>query len=419
MTRTLLAAAALLSIPLMAGETGEYRRRVAVVTRTPGFAALWDFVKRENGSSGRFTAHQPKGATADLALDAINYVHEYWNEGRPADYGDFPLMGRGPFGQAIRIRAETSPDFRPCLLVPRARLHNTRIDVKGPGRSVSMVAWLIRESGTHAVAGIWHEGTDLKEKGPVAARVERGMRQYAIFAGLAGNPGASAAHVSENGGRSFGDIYARNMAVTPDVIPVVPADAPSGTLDGAWGAAGFVFDNANNRVTAYWNGKAEELWIDNPEQHRFYQWPARAWPQSYAPPERRPRSKQVLEERAGERVELHVFEYTKVRVTLRRDEGGKYRVVNRELASLKANPFWFPHDLYTPGRIEEGGPFTIGRVIHSGRSVGTVGYLGGVAVFDRALPAAAMRRLAELARPLPAGRAQAGRMHGDGGGRGD
>jgi len=32
-------------------------------------------------------------------------------------------------------------------------------------------------------------------------------------------------------------------------------------------------------------------------------------------------------------------------------------------------------------------PFTIGRVIHSSRGVGFTGWIGGVAVFDRALTA--------------------------------
>ena len=32
-------------------------RRVAVVTRTPGCVAFWDFVKREPGGARRFTAH--------------------------------------------------------------------------------------------------------------------------------------------------------------------------------------------------------------------------------------------------------------------------------------------------------------------------------------------------------------------------
>jgi hypothetical protein len=61
-------------------------------------------------------------------------------------------------------------DFRPFLFVPRARLHDSPLDIKGAGKSVSVVVWAIRESGNHALAGIWHEGTDLKQKETPSAR---------------------------------------------------------------------------------------------------------------------------------------------------------------------------------------------------------------------------------------------------------
>lgn len=397
----------------------EYLRRVAVVRTTPGFVAFWDFRLREPGQ-GRFLAHQPGGARHNFALDAVNYVRDYWNEGRASTYDDFPLLHRGPFGQAVRFRAESDNTFRPTLLLPRTRLHDSRLDIKGPGQSVSMVAWVIRESGNHAIAGIWHEGTDLKDRGAPARRVEPGRRQYAIFAGLAANNGAAAVHVSENGGRSFGDRYARNLAVTPERIPTVSAGASAEELDRAWSAVGFVFDNRRNTVTAYLNGLATDYWIDNPEKHPFFQWPARAWRQAqlrgtptaepdedpafpsdqfYTPPETKLLRRDLLEMSTNERVELQTFAFTKVRVTLRKDRRGRFtEVLRRELVSLRANPFWFAHDLYTPRALEAGGPFTIGRVIHMGRNVGFTGYIGGVAVFDRALTPKQMRRLAEIHR---------------------
>jgi hypothetical protein len=95
-------------------------QRVATVMNTPGCVAFWDFVKREPDGAHRFTAHVPPGATNDFALDAGNYVKEYWGEGREATYADFPMLGRGPFGQGIRIRKEGDATFRPFLFVPRA-----------------------------------------------------------------------------------------------------------------------------------------------------------------------------------------------------------------------------------------------------------------------------------------------------------
>ncbi|HWR51501.1 MAG TPA: hypothetical protein VN428_10365, partial [Bryobacteraceae bacterium] len=337
--------------------------------------------------------------------------------GRTAAYSDFPLLNRGPFGQAVRFRAETDRAFRPTLLVPRNRLHDSLLDIKGPGRSASMVAWVIRESGNHAIAGIWHEGTDLRERGALARRVEPGKRQYAIFAGLAANDGASAVHLSENGTKSFGDRYARNLAVTPDSIPTVSADAPPEALDTAWSVVGFVFDNRRNTVTAYLNGEAKDYWIENPNKHPFFQWPAKGWLQAqlrktpgsqagedpdfpvdqfYSPPESKPRKRQVVSSNASERIELQTFEFTKVRVVFRKGPTRRFVIESRELAALRVNPFWFDHDLYTPGTPDSGGPFTVGRVIHSGRSIGFTGYIGGIAVFDRPLTPGNMRRLAKL-----------------------
>lgn len=429
LTRTciLVAAAALFLSAAVAAppETDQAacQRRVRAVRSTPGFVALWDFVKREDGGKGRFAAHQAPGDSFDFRLDAVNYVRDYWNEGRAATYGDFALLGRGPFGQAIQIKAESDRNFRPCLLVPRARLHGSGLDVKGAGRSVSMVVWLIRESGNHALAGIWHEGTDLRGESAPVQRVERGRRQYALFAGLGANDGAAAVHVSENGAASFGDRYAHNLAVTPEIIPATPADSPPATLDRAWTTAGFTFDNRRHTVTAYLDGKATELWIEHPERHPFFKWHYHAWVQAqlrripglqpgedpdfpaaqfYEPPEGRPLARKTLERSGEERVELQTFAFTKVRVTLRKNRQGRFAtVVKRDLVALKANPIWFGHDLYAPESAADGGPFTIGRVIHTGRSVGFTGYIGGVAVFGAPLSAKRMERLAAIGRAQP------------------
>ena len=79
-----------------------------VVTGTPGGVAFWDFVKREPREPQRFAAHVPTGAASDFPLDAGNYARDYWGEGRAATHADFPQLGRGPFGHAIRMAQETS-----------------------------------------------------------------------------------------------------------------------------------------------------------------------------------------------------------------------------------------------------------------------------------------------------------------------
>lgn len=328
---------------------GEYEKRVSAVRRTKGFAALWDFVKKD-ASGERFDAWKPERDMTDLRLDVLNYVRQYWGEGRAAEYRDIPVIAEGPFGQAVVFRQETEPDFRPLLLVPRERLHGSLCDIGGPGKSVTLVVWLRRtaESGTHAIAGIWHEGTDLTGHGTAARRVERGRRQYALFGGLAANPGASAGHVSDNGASSFGDRYARHIAVTKEKIPL-----------GEWASIAMVFDNARDRVTCFVNGRTEDFWIEEPGKHPFFQWAARAWERGeYRPPK----------------------EFV--------------RVKNGALQALKVNPYWFPHDLYAPASAGEGGPFTIGRVIHMGRNATSPGVIGGVAVFNQALGAKELRRIA-------------------------
>lgn len=391
--------------------------RVREVRRVRGLAAFWDFVRREPGS-GRFVAYTARPDVVAYPLDAVNYVRDYWHEGRAATYDDVPRVGRGPFGNAVRIRDERDATFRPTLLLPRDRFHGGPLDVGGPGRSVSMVVWMAHETGNHAVAGIWHEGTDLLRQGTAAARVEAGRRQYAIFAGLAANAGASAVHVSENGRASFGDRYARNLAVTRRLLPSAGPDASDAALHAAWSVVGFVFDNERNVATAYLDGTAEDYWIEeNLFAHPFFKWPAQAWRQAqlhrqpglqegedpafpadqfFEPPETRPVRTSRVSSSDRERVTEVTYEFTRVRQTETRSDDGRWRMTGRELVALRANPFWFPHDLFRPASAAEGGPFTIGRVIHSSRGVGTTGLIGGVAVFDRALSADEMRRLAAI-----------------------
>ncbi len=426
--RSRLSVLAFLALPcvnvLPAAEPARaYADRVATVTGTPGCVAFWDFVKREPSAAHRFTAHVPSGASNDFALDAGNYVHELWGEGREATYSDFPLLGRGPFGEAIRIRQETDATFRPLLSVPRARLHNSTIDLKGPRQSVTVVVWAIRESGTHALAGIWHEGTDLKEKTTATIRrVERGQRQYALFAGL-NKAGSACGHISENGASSFLNKYALHKCNSADISPAVPADSPAAVLDASWQCFAMTYDHATHELTGWLNGHSGDRWLENPKTDGLIKSAYNAWLQGrlhrepglqpgedpayppdqfYNPPEDKIVSSKILTDTADERVELREYRYTRLKVTLRRGPDGTLTETARDLAALRLNPWWFSHDrLYTPANDGTGGPFTIGRVIHSSRSVGFTGWIGGVAVFNRALSATELAQLAAL-RSAPA-----------------
>jgi hypothetical protein len=382
--------------------------RIATVTNIPGLVAFWDFNKRE-APGQRFTAHVPPGAKTDYPLDAGNYVKDLWNTGPTADYSDFPIGNFGPFGQAIRIKAETNPDFRPLLFVPRSRLHDTPLDIKGPGRTVTVVVWAIRESGNHALAGIWHEGTDLKEKTTeTIAKVERGQRQYALFAGL-NKEGSACGHVSENGASSFLNKYALHKCNSADVSPKVAAESDPTVLAKSWQTFAMTFDSRTQELTGWLNGRSGERWLENPQQDRLISYAANAWLQTrlaqipglqqgedpnfpadqyYAPPEEHPLKVTLLSEDTAQRVELREYRYTRVKVTL---VAGQETA--RELVALRLNPWWYPHGIYEPKNDNTGGPFTIGRVIHSSRSVGFTGWIGGVAVFDRALSAEELSKL--------------------------
>jgi hypothetical protein len=411
---------------------GEEARRVGVVTGTPGCVAFWDFVKREPGGARRFTAHVPAGAANDFALDAGNYVKDYWGLGREATYADFPLLGRGPFGQAVRICKERDADFRPLLYVPRSRLHGSPLDIKGQGKSVSVVVWAVRESGNHALAGIWHEGTDLKERSTAGIlKAVRGQRQYALFAGL-NKEGSACGHVSENGASSFLNKYALHKCNSGEVSPAVPAEAPDEVLDGAWRCFAMTFDDARDELTGWIDGQAGARWLENPKKDPLLSYAYNAWLQGrlrrepglqpgedatfpadqfYNPPEDAPLSSKRLSESAEERVELREYRYTRVAVTQRKAADGTWTETGRDLVALRLNPWWYPHGLYVPPDDGSGGPFTIGRVIHSSRSVGFTGWIGGVAVFNRALTAEELSRLAAVgrAKPLPAPAAGGGR----------
>ena len=414
---TSLVLAVLLVPPAALAAADTAAERVATVMNTPGCVAFWDFAKREPDAAHRFTAHVPPGATNDFALDAANYIKLCWGQGREASYADFPLLGRGPFGQAVRICKEADATFRPFLLVPRSRLHDSPIDIKGAGKSVTVVVWAIRESGNHALAGIWHEGA--AKAGP--QKGERGQRQYALFAGLERN-GSACGHVSENGAGSFNNVFAQHKAFSAGISRTVPADSPAQVLDAAWQCFAMTFDHERQEITGWLDGKSGDRWQEDPKNDKSLYPRYNAWLQGYLhrvpgtqpgedprfpedqfyiPPEDKPLSVKVLSETADERVELQQFAYTRVKVALHKDADGKFTETTRDLAALRLNPWWYPHAIYTPQDAQSGGPFTIGRVIHNGRSVGFTGWIGGVAVFNRALNAEEIAKLSAAGRQPP------------------
>jgi hypothetical protein len=222
--------------------------------------------------------------------------------------------------------------------------------------------------------------------------------------------------VSENGASSFLNKYALHKCNSAEQSPEVPADSPAEMLDKSWQCFAMTFNHQKDELTGWLNGVSGDRWLDTPKNDRLISSAYNAYMQGhyaklpgkqegedesfpkdqyYNPPEAEPLSVKVLRESAEERVELHEHRFTKIEVTLR---SGKE--VARDLVALRLNPWWYPHDLYTPKDAQSGGPFTIGRVIHSSRGVGFTGWIGGVAVFDRALSAEELARLSKVASAL-------------------
>lgn len=398
-----------------------YQHRINKIQRTPGLAAFWDFVKREDGigGTGRFSAYTSKGDPRQYILEPHNISRDFWLDGPEVSMADFPLLGRGPFGQAVQFTNPDSLNNLPVLLVPRKELNDSPIDIKGPGKSVSMLVWMIYQGGDHAIAGLWHEGTDSPSKEPPVVQ-ERGQRQYGLFAGLGAKKGAASVHVSENGLASFGDVYARHLSVTNETMDKVSNDASDQKLDSSWCAVGFVYDNEKKCVTTYLNGVATENWMDDPANNKFYKYAEKAWKQAklaampgvqdgedvgfprdqfYNPPEDKPCSESVVSETESEKVVIRTYEFTKVRFIYHKDSAGKFdQLVSTDLVSIKANPYYFGKDIYSPKTPEEGSPFTIGRAIHSVRHATLSAYIGGVAVFNEVLSPKKIKELSLIGR---------------------
>ena len=121
LTRLIVTVLPLVAFGAHAADTNA--NRVVAVTQTPGCVAFWDFVKREPDGAHCFTAHVPREPRRTIPSMPANYIKDYWGAGREATYADFPLLGRGPFGNAVRIVKETDPDFaRSCSCCASGRM---------------------------------------------------------------------------------------------------------------------------------------------------------------------------------------------------------------------------------------------------------------------------------------------------------
>ena len=198
----------------------------------------------------------------------------------------------------------------------------------------------------------------------------------------------------------------------------IKASTKPADTDLQWNAVGMVFNNEEDSVTAYVNGLADEVWVENPKSSRFFQYTYNAWQQGqmaaqegiqdgedmdfpkdqfYKLPEDKVLEMKTIKRTADKLVRLETYPFSKIEATYQLNPDGTLgKVLKRDLVALKSNPYFFGHDIYAPKTIEQGGPFTIGRVIHSNRHATLSAWIGGVAVFDRALTDEEMKKLAAI-----------------------
>ena len=86
------------------------QERVDLVTQIPGLVALWDFVQRRDSwqTDNPFVSIPGESTGRADELEPRNISRDFWHEEPQATLADFELLGRGPFGQAVRFSSPRS-----------------------------------------------------------------------------------------------------------------------------------------------------------------------------------------------------------------------------------------------------------------------------------------------------------------------
>ena len=231
-------------------------------------------------------------------------------------------------------------DGRRHFVIPHDRTGD--LNIHGTNAQVSMVAFIKIERMDSFIAGMWNSGS--REKGD-----DSGVRQYALLLNVPeyGGRDRVCPHVSATGG------FSRDTAPdgTEYTLPWCGDHAVSASKVALnrWVSVGFTYDGT--WIKAYYNGVFE--------------------PQPGHP------------ERPALDLRDHDY-YTKT------CPGGGYRGMN---------PYYQPHGIYTfnpgdPGKLDTGSPFSVGaEIVGKDAHPRFKGWIGGLAVFDRALSEAEMRAI--------------------------
>lgn len=233
---------------LVSGLAASEAERIAIVAKTRGLIAFWDFVLTRDGS---WTSHHDP-AVVDrgypVVLRQIGDPKAYKPDEWPhtAEESRLEITDGGPFGKAVRFN-----QGHVFAEVPRAAFDGTPLDIQGL-RPFTMLAWTRFTGKRHLVAGVWDEGGWDRYQG---------RRQYALFGGLFGSQ-STIAHVSATGAASFpqsklnGSQYARIKAIDGGKF-----------ANGQWVCMGMSFDPQSGEVAAYLDGvRTTRSYVDNVQQ---------------------------------------------------------------------------------------------------------------------------------------------------------
>lgn len=205
------------------------------VARVPGLVAFWDFNRVANHQWVSVSDTQTNDRVFPVVLRRIGDPKSYrLNDWPYTDtHSRLVIEKDGPFGQAVRLNKGYI-----FAEVPRAAFDKTLLDISGR-QPFTLVSWVKFTGQRHLIAGVWDEGGWDKYGG---------RRQYALFGGLFGSKGVIA-HVSATGAASYpqsnasGSQYARLKAMDGGTFP-----------NNEWVCTAMSYDPVKREVAAFLNG---------------------------------------------------------------------------------------------------------------------------------------------------------------------
>jgi hypothetical protein len=229
------------------------------VTRLPGLVAFWDFVRREPDGTAAVSRARARRRGEPLPARCRELRARLLGRGARGDLRRFPVARprtvRAMPSASSKRRTPPSARF---LFVPRARLHDTPLDIKARG---SRSRWSCGPSARAAITrwpGIWHEGTDLKQE--TTEHREGGARAAAV----------RALRRPEQAGQRLRPCVGERRELLPEQVRAAQVQLGRCFARGArrfagrgarraWQCFAMTFDPENDELTGWLNGARRPL----------------------------------------------------------------------------------------------------------------------------------------------------------------